>query len=83
MRVFKHIVDAVRATIGVVASEAWATTPGSKDCIHLVFWKMSIKFRYIDAPPIAPASSRSFPNIRSEILFLTDTMANSAHCPEG
>jgi len=83
MRVFNHVVDAVRATIGVIAPEAWATTPGSKDCIHLLFGKMSIKFGYIDAPPTAPASSRTSPIIRSEILFLTDTMANTGDCPEG
>src|ERR1700751_4829344 len=83
MRVFNHVVSAVQAATGVVTSEARTTKPRSKYSVQLVFRKMSVKFRYVDAPLPTPASRRLLPIARPKSLFLTHTVTDPADSAKG
>jgi hypothetical protein len=83
MRVFHHIVGAMQAAAGVVTSEARTTKPRSKYRVQLVFGKMAVKFRYIDAPLATPSSRRLLPIARSKSLFLTHPVTDPADSAKG
>jgi hypothetical protein len=83
VRVFPHIVSAMQAAAGVLTSEARTTEPRSKYRVQLVFGKMAVKFRYIDASLATPSSRRLLPIACSKSLFLTDSVTDTADSTKG
>jgi hypothetical protein len=73
----------MQAAAGIVTPEPRTTKPRSKYGVQLVFGKMPVKFRYVDAPLATSSSRRLLPIARSKSLFLTHPVTDPADSAEG